>query len=101
MDNGELSGCESPLSDHRKEDVVLREVIISGKRKFMDSANTVDDVDGGSGESLSPRKLQIAQHHNNNDVSFVLIHQESQQSINEDLQNNNDEVFGRASLTYL
>lgn len=92
MDNGELASCESPhnSSTNEQKDDVLREVIISSKRKFMDSPNG-DDVDVSA---LSPRKLQIAHHHNNNDVSFVLIHQDNQ-SINEDLQNNNDEVFGR------
>lgn len=88
MDNGELENCDSPRNsaNHQKDDV-LEDVIISGKRKFIDSPNA-DDVDVGA---LSPRKLQITHHHNSNDVSFVLIHQDSQ-SINEDLQNNEEVI---------
>lgn len=87
MDNGDLDNCDSPRNSVGQKDDVLDDVIISGKRKFMDSPNA-SDVDVGA---LSPRKLQIAHHHNNNDVSFVLIHQDNQ-TINEDLQSN-DEVF--------
>ncbi|CAG7823869.1 unnamed protein product, partial [Allacma fusca] len=89
MDNGELETCDSPRGGQKGSGGdVLDDVIISSsnKRKFMDSPNA-DDVDVGA---LSPRKLQIAHHHNNNDVSFVLIHQDNQ-AINEDLQSNNDE----------
>lgn len=90
MDNGELASCESPRNVAESKDDVLREVMIAGKRKFMESPSGAsgggsDDVDVGA---ISPRKLQMAHHHNNNDVSFVLIHQDGQ-SINEDLQNNN------------
>ncbi len=92
MDNGELVSCGSPGDSGDQKDDVLREVIASGKRKFIESPGA-DDVEVGS---LSPRKLQITHHHhhnnnNNNDVSFVLIHPDNP-LINEDLQNNNDEV---------
>ena len=97
MDNGELSNCDSPSARSSVE--AKEQAIVMGKRKFMNSpvaaaatAGGGDDVDVGA---ISPRKLQIAHHHNNNDVSFVLLHQDTaaNQSINaEDLQNNNDEV---------
>lgn len=90
MENHELEACERG-SDESLTGVASS--IITNKRDY-------DDMDENS---LSPTKMQIIGHENNNDIPFVLNTQQQQQDQlkNDDLHSNSDEVSVKCFIFHL